>query len=40
MLAGIEGPQMDKAEFIKLAPRYYALAILLKFEISGGPVAD
>lgn len=28
---------MDKAEFIRLAPLYYALAIVLKFARSGGP---
>jgi hypothetical protein len=29
---------MDKAEFVKLAPQYYALAIGLAFEYKGGPL--
>ena len=37
MLFGIQGTKMDKADFIKLAPRYYALAIGLRFSKNGGP---
>jgi hypothetical protein len=37
VLAGIESTTMDKAEFIKLAPKYYALAIGLRFTKNDGP---